>query len=77
MREELDLRQAQDSDIKAFQRLLAAMRSFADQAESLFVLRTDSGSDEASRMEVNDLARSFWAAEDLIEIVLGPDRAQS
>jgi hypothetical protein len=35
---------------------------------------TDSGSDEASTMEVNELAAAFWATEDRIEAKLGLHR---
>jgi hypothetical protein len=74
VQEELRVRQAQDLDREALLRLLDAVRSFADQAQSLFIMMTDSGADEAATMEVKDLATSFWAAEDRIEAVLGLDR---
>lgn len=47
---------------------------FADQAESLFIMMTDSGSEDALTMEVNELATSFWATEDRIEAKLGLHR---
>ena len=74
VREELELRRAQASDDQALLRLLTSVRSFADQAESLFIMMTDSGTDEASTLEVNDLAAAFWATEDLIELALGLSR---
>jgi hypothetical protein len=74
VRNEFELRQAQDVNNEAFQRLLTGVRSFADQAEALFIMMTDSGSDEASTMEVNELAAAFWATEDRIEAKLGLHR---
>ncbi len=74
MREELTVGLAQALDNEALVRLLTAVRSFADQAESLSIIMIDRGSDEASRMEVNELAASFWATEDRIEMALGLDR---
>ena len=71
VRDELELHQAQEMDSKALLRLLTSVRSFADQAMSLFMMMTDIGSDEASTREVGDLAESFSATEDLIEMALG------
>jgi hypothetical protein len=75
VRDELELRQAQEMDSEALVRLLTSARSFADQAQSLFIMMTDSGSDEASTTAVSEFAESFWATEDLIELALGIDRA--
>lgn len=74
LQDELELRRAQDPDNEASLRLLTCVRSFADQAEPFFIMMTNSGSDEASTMEVNDLAAAFWATEDLIELALGLGR---
>ena len=71
VRDELELRRTHDLDNEALLRLLTSVRSFADQAQSLFMMMTDSDSDEASTLEVSDLAESFWATEDLIELALG------
>ncbi len=43
---------------------------FADRAEPLFIMMADSISDEASTVEMNELAASFWATEDRIEAKL-------
>ena len=74
VRKELELRQAQDVDNEALLRLLTAVRSFADQAESLFIMMTDRDAEKALRVEVSDLAKSFWATEELIEMDLGLDQ---
>ncbi|CAA9393643.1 MAG: hypothetical protein AVDCRST_MAG15-584 [uncultured Rubellimicrobium sp.] len=71
VRDELELRQADDPNNEALLRLLTSVRSFADQAMSLFMMMADIGSDEASTREVGDLAESFSATEDLIELALG------
>ena len=71
---ELELLQAQEFDREALIRLLTSVRSFADQAMSLFMMMADIGSDEASTREVGDLAESFLATEDLIEMALGLHR---
>jgi hypothetical protein len=73
VREELTVRQAQDTDKEALLRLLEAVRSFADQAQSLFIMMRDNGADQAPTMEVKDLASSFWATEDHIEALLWLD----
>ena len=75
VRDELELRRAQEVDNEALQRLLTSVRSFADQAESLFIMMTDKDAEKGLRVEVSDLAKSFWATEDLIELALGLDRA--
>ena len=75
VRDELELRQTHDPDNEALLRLLTSVRSFADQAQSLFMMMTGSGADEVLTQEVSDLTESFWATEDLIELALGLDRA--
>ena len=75
VRDELELRRTQETDNEALLRLLTSVRSFADQAMSLFMMMADIGSDEASTREVGDLAESFSATEDLIKLALGLDRA--
>ena len=74
VREELELCQAQEMDSEAFQRLLTAVRSFADQAQSLLVMMMDRRTDEASWVEARDLATWFRAIEDLMEKVLALNR---
>ena len=71
VRQKFELRETQDPDNGALLRLLTSVRSFADQAQSLFIVMADSGADEASTMEVSDLTAAFWATEDLIELALG------
>ena len=71
VRDELELCRAQETDNEALLRLLTSVRSFADQAMSLFMIMADIGTDEALMREVGDLAESFSATEDLIELALG------
>ena len=74
VREELEICQAQDPNHDALLRLLTAVRSFADQAQSLLVIMMDRRTDEASWVEVSDLATWFRAIEDLMEKVLALNR---
>ena len=75
VREEIELLQGQETDNEAYQRLLTAVRSFGDQAQSLFVIMVDRGADEASWREASDLAALFRAIEDLIQKVLALNKA--
>ena len=49
VRDELELRRTHDPDDKALLRLLTSVRSFADQAKSLFIMMTDRDAEKASR----------------------------
>jgi hypothetical protein len=70
---ELALRQTQEFDREALLRLLAYVRSFADQALSLFRLMANSDPDDVPMEDVakaHDLVTSFRATEDRIKAVL-------
>ena len=70
---ELALRQTQEFDREALLRLLASVRSFADQALSLFRLMANSDPDDVSMVEItkaNELATSFLETEDRIEAMI-------
>ena len=70
---ELELRQTQEFDREALIRLLTSVRSFADQALSLFRLMANSDPDDVPMEEVakaHELAVSFSETEDRIEAML-------
>lgn len=74
MHSEMELLQAQDSDRETLLRLLDAARSFADQADALVLLMTDSRAEDASIGRVNAIAAFFWQTEERIEGMLGLGR---
>ena len=70
---ELELRQAQEFDREALLRLLTSVRSFADQALSLFRLMANSDPDDVPMEKVtkpHELVTSFRATEDRIKAAL-------
>lgn len=71
LRVELELLQDQAFDSEALLRLLEATRSFADQADSLVLLITDRGAEEAWLSHANDLAAFFWETEETVAAMLG------
>ena len=74
---ELELRQTEEIDREALLRLLRSVRSFADQALSLFRLLANSDPDDVSMAEVakaHELVTSFRATEDRIGAMLNLGR---
>ena len=70
---ELELRQRQEFNREALLRLLTYVRSFADQALSLFRLMANSDPDDVPMEQVakaHELVTSFRATEDRVRAVL-------
>ena len=72
--EAMDLLNADGSGRTDVDQFLETTSDLADLAQTLVLVMSDSGADEAALQDANDLAAFFWTTEESLEAKLGLGR---